>query len=221
MSTVMRDVYVPGPRFVSRVENGTDGEVVSMPFDDAIASLSSTAADKCQLGPERWIGAVLEEGGRAGQMFGINNFTNVDCEPNPFKQRGVMWNKINVASLGPFSLELWKCESDDRLFARIGFAVQFPVFFQRICMITPENVKEVVARELRIIAMEMYNPKLDRIPKRGDDQAEEAERKRRREAPDYDPSKEYTGPPLRSTRNEPNPDIAMNEGAALKRAKSA
>lgn len=140
-------------------------------------------------------------------MFGINNFTNVDCEPNPFRQRGVMWNKINVPSLGPFSLELWKCESDGRLFARIGFAVQFPVFFQRICMITPENVEEVVARELRIIAKEMYNPKLGPA------------RKRRREAPDYDPSKEYTGPPLRSTKNEPNPDIAMNTGAASHKSK--
>ena len=31
-----------------------------------------------------------------------------------------------------------------------------------------------------------------------------------------DPSKHYTGPPLRSTRNEPNPDLAFREGAALK-----
>jgi hypothetical protein len=43
----------------------------------------------------------------------------------------------------------------------------------------------------------------------------------RRQAPDYDPSKEYTGPPLLSTRNEPNPDIAFNEGAKLKRTRSA
>ena len=50
--------------------------------------------------------------------------------------------------------------------------------------------------------------------------AYDASRKRRREAPDYDPSKEYTGPPLRSTKDEPNPDIAFNEGAELKRARS-
>lgn len=30
-----------------------------------------------------------------------------------------------------------------------------------------------------------------------------------------DPSKHYTGPPLRSTRSEPNPDLAFHEGAAL------
>lgn len=34
----------------------------------------------------------------------------------------------------------------------------------------------------------------------------------------YDPSKHYTGPPLRSTRNEPNPDIAFQEGNVLRRS---
>ena len=211
MSTVTRSTYLPGLGLVSRVEGEKDGGevVVSMPLIHVIESLSSTAERQVA----HWVGAVSEKGGRAGQMFGISNFTNVDCVPNPFLQKGVVWKKIVVPPLGPFTLELWKSESDDRLFARIGFAVQFPHFYQRICMITPENAKEVVARQLRIISKEMYNPKLD---KNKTGAAADAARKRRREAPDYDPSKEYTGPPLRSTRNEPNPDIAFNEGAALK-----
>ena len=74
----------------------------------------------------------------------------------------------------------------DRPLALTGFAVQFPGFYQRICMITPENVKEVVARELRNIAKEMYNPKLGAPPvRREGGQVAEAARKRRREAPDF------------------------------------
>ena len=200
MSAVERTVYAAGSRFVSRVNSGRDGETITLPVEKAIEILALTAELYCQVGPERWTGAVLKEGGRCDQMFAIGTFTNVDCDPNPFTQKAIVWKTVAVPSVGPFTLELWKSASDERLFARIGFAVQFPVFYQRICMITLENAKEVVARELRIISKEMYNPKLDKGPRREVDKvsataAADAARKRRREAPDYDPSKEYTGPP--------------------------
>lgn len=161
---VVRSAYEPGRRFVSRVEQGEDGEVVSMPFDHAINSLSSTAALLTQLGPERWTNAVTVQRTEVQRtaIYSTNNFTNVDCDPNPFEEIGSMWKKIHLDDLGPFFVQLWKSMSDDRLVARTGFAPMFPVCYQRICMITPETTKDVVARELRIISKEMYNRKLDK-----------------------------------------------------------
>lgn len=158
---VVWSVSAPGKVFCSRVENGDNGEVVSMPFDHAIVNLATMAGLQCKVGPERWTDTI--ERRSTSKSLCIDNFTNVDCKPNPFWQEGFTWKTIRLSArpLGPFQVELWKSNDDDRLFALISFAVRFPHCFERICAITLDNAKAVVERELRIIAKEMYNPKLN------------------------------------------------------------
>jgi len=157
---VVWSTSAPGNVFCSRVENGDNGEVVSMPLDHVIANLSTVAGMQCDAGPMQWTN-TKERRSTSKTIYYIENFTNVDCKPNPFSEKGCTWKTIRLTPLGPFEVELWKSNDDDRLFALIGFYVQFPNSFERICTITLDNAKEVAERELRTIAKEMYNPKLN------------------------------------------------------------
>lgn len=126
------------------------GPMIPVPVADVFENLAEWAYQLCQLGPANWNNSVQ----RSATSKSMGRFTNVDVHPHPFRmsQKGITWTTSQVSSIGPYAVQLWKCNDDDRLMALISFYPRVPITIERIKDITPTNVKETVKQQLHEIA---------------------------------------------------------------------